>query len=153
MNVVDCTIGVRIAPVSLSGLMPWWTSLLRRVFFVVQQSSRRAGARQKERDRDAEHAFVDVVRVTEPPNARGQACSTFQAACVYNNNSSTTQNRELYDLRLHTLRVQGKRRTVSLTFRAPSPCLPAMFHIRPTWFSRSATYVASWGKKRIRYGN
>lgn len=28
MKVVDCTIGVRMAPVSLSGLMPWCTSLL-----------------------------------------------------------------------------------------------------------------------------
>lgn len=82
MNVVDCTIGVRIAPVSLSGLMPWWTSLLRSACF-SSFSNRRGAQGHSSRKRKRRRArVVDVVRVTEQPNPGVRLVQPCSCLCV-----------------------------------------------------------------------
>lgn len=71
MKVVDCTMGVRIAPVSLFGLMPSWTSLLPcRVHRHRHHCRKRDRERMRERERARESVELSCAPLSQDPVKR-----------------------------------------------------------------------------------
>lgn len=121
MKVVDCTIGVRMAPVSLSGFMPWCTSLLVAVFNHEQRTREGRHIAKGVRPQDTWNTTASALVWAAALMLPGQGCSGFQV-------EHTTSGR-----RLSSNELTGEH-TSTLTFQGPSPCLPAMFHIPPACF-------------------